>query len=676
MIQKLKKITTLIIITFLLIGRVSIVSAFDIPSAPEPPKAPEVSELPSPPEVPSVPSIPSAPSEITTPKEDKQEEPQINPDDTKSSGNIGDTTIKTGNALTNGIINTEANNNSTSNNNSDSSTNNDSGNSNNGSLSQNSLSSKSSGSSTTSQENTAETNNKLDLSSSSGENIASKNVGNSFIETGDANTSGTGVTVVNTNTAGITVSEFNIADDQNGDLILDFSKNCISGCSGAPLIMENLGNGTNSQNTSSTNEVSNESTLQTNDALTESSLILSSDSGNNETSKNTGGDSIIKTGDANTSGNLLTFTNNNIAGKVIVGVVNIFGNLVGDIILPASDLENGTESSSSANINKESTSQTLQTNDADILNNLSLSSTSGDNTASKNTGGDSIIKTGNSTIQTQTLNIANSNIEEGNIWLVIVNKAGEWIGQILGAPEGSNFAGSTGTDFIIGPNGEITATNSGNGSESTNINNVSQKTDNKIDQENNATIVNNLNLSANTGNNEASNNTGGDSYIETGDAKVIANLINFVNNNISGKGKLIATVVNVFGSWVGDLVTPGSQKKTSENTVNNVLSNENNPVSSGSPISDIQSVNNNSDSNSPPSMSAISSISSSNNVSLNNQTLILGSKINSNDPPSKKNDLLNNKEAYESNSKLSINLAWLLLLAPFTPLLTILKKKS
>ena len=45
--------------------------------------------------------------------------------------------------------------------------------------------------------------------------------------------------------------------------------------------------------------------------------------------------------------------------------------------------------------------------------------------------------------------------------------------------------------------------------------------------------------------------------IGTGDAKIVANIVNFVNNNISGGGKLLVTIVNVFGSWLGDFVGPG-----------------------------------------------------------------------------------------------------------------------
>src|SRR5690606_28208657 len=91
---------------------------------------------------------------------------------------------------------------------------------------------------------------------------------------------------------------------------------------------------------------------------------------------------------------------------------------------------------------------------------------------------------------------------------------------------------------------------------------ANQSSDTTTTQTNDANIHNNLNLSANTGGNDAKFNTGGDSNIVTGDATIIANIVNFVNNNIVGDGKLVVTVVNVFGSWVGDLITPGQSKNT------------------------------------------------------------------------------------------------------------------
>lgn len=174
--------------------------------------------------------------------------------------------------------------------------------------------------------------------------------------------------------------------------------------------------------------------------------------------------------------------------------------------------------------------------------------------------GDSSITTGDTDILAQVLNVANLNVVGGNYWLVLVNEAGNWIGRILGF-DGSNLAGSPDLNFAVDQAGEITVTNAGNGSDSTNTGSVSQENNSTIVQNNDATIINNLNLSANTGGNSASRNTGGNSSITTGDANIVANIVNFVNNNIVGNGRLFVTVVNVFGNWLGDFVGPGYTKE-------------------------------------------------------------------------------------------------------------------
>ena len=426
---------------------------------------------------------------------------------------------------------------------------------------------------TTNQENSATVRNNLNQTSTTGDNSASFNVGNSAISTGDANVSGTAITAVNTNLAGVSVSEFNIADDHQGDYVLDFAANCISGCPSGETLVSNTGNGADSTNTGQVTINSADATFQTNDATVGNTLVLAADSGNNQTSFNTGGDNAIATGDANVSANALTFANNNVSGNVIFGVVNIYGDLVGDIIFPeellgtccgtdvtVANQKNGAGSANTAAVNTTVTDNTFQANEATINNNLVMEATTGDNSTSGNTGGDNLIRTGDTNVTASVLNVANSNVSGGNWWLVLVNEAGKWIGHIIGSPDDANYAGSQGTEFTVGPNGEITAVNSGNGAGSTNTASVTQNTTNTTTQTNTANISNNLDLSANTGGNSANYNTGGDNLIQTGDAQVIANIVNFVNNNISGGGKLFVTVVNVFGSWLGDFVGPGQKK--------------------------------------------------------------------------------------------------------------------
>lgn len=493
-------------------------------------------------------------------------------------GNVGNTLIETGDATTTGEINTMANTNLAG-------SGGDGGgggsatveNSGNGEGSNNSGSATINSVDGITQTNGANVVSNLTGDSTTGTNISNDNVGNTTINTGDANTTGTILTGVNTNVSGIIVSEFNIIDDHIGDFILDFAAGCIMGCDLGSLLSSNTGNGTDSTNTAATNSDSSTTITQTNDATVEANLDLSANTGDNSTSRNTGGNNSITTGDANVVAGIMNFVNNNIAGNVIVGIVNIFGDLIGDIILPMGALScsgcqspdisaknsgNGEGSDNNTNVNNTNTYSANQFNDANIDNNIVIDGITGSNETSGNTGGGSSIQTGGVTIEANVLNIANTNINGGSWWLVIVNEAGRWVGRIIGNPDGSFMGGSQGTEFVIDENGEITAINSGNGADSINNANTSSNTDTTINQTNTADIVNNVNLSANTGGNTASSNTGGGSSIQTGDAKIIANIVNFVNNNIIGDGRLVVTVINVFGSWMGDFVGPGQNQET------------------------------------------------------------------------------------------------------------------
>jgi len=619
--MKIHKATALFLSVLLLVQSVVPVFAFEAPTPPAAPTPPSqqlsnnnVPSTPSTPTPPALPSTPvSTPTPIATPKPASTPKPSSSPHASpvatsapvettspssptpnatstsytpapsitqsgtggqNSDGGSG-SSVATGDATTTGISTTSANSNLATGGGS-------AGgigivNSGNGTNSTNNGSISVVDTSVTNQDNDAVVGNNMGLITVTGDNSTSRNTGGeNSVVSGDANTTGTMLTAVNTNVSGVSVSEFNIADTHRGDYVLDFNANCISGCGGANGNILNTGNGAGSQNSGEVTTVNNDLTFQNNDATVENNMNLLADSGHNDANRNTGGDSTIKTGDANVAASAVTFANNNIAGNVYYGVVNIFGDLVGDIVLPESVLAslvgntgNGADSTNTTNSTTTNNSTTEQTNTAVIDNNLILAANTGDNEVSRNTDGSNAITTGNTEINASVLNVVNSNIEGGNMWLVLVNEAGKWIGRILGGAEGANVGASAGTEFLVGENGEITAVNAGNGAGSTNTASSTTTNNQSVVQQNTAHVVNNINLNANTGKNDASRNTGGSSNIETGDATVIVNIVNFVNNNITGGGKLFVTVVNVFGSWIGDFRGPGFEGTHNQPTADN-----------------------------------------------------------------------------------------------------------
>ena len=239
-------------------------------------------------------------------------------------------------------------------------------------------------------------------------------------------------------------------------------------------------------------------------------------------------------------------------------------------------------------------------------------------------------------------------------------------------------SGSAGTEFVVDPiTGEVTAMNKANGAESTNNTTANNTTNNTTTQTNNAVVNNTLDLSANTGGNKSSFNTGGSSDIVTGDAQIIANLVNFVNNNITGGGKLVVTVINVFGSWLGDFVAPGqtqqarnnsggeSNNTNATNTSNNSGSNSTSTVAGATGNKVIATVG------------AGSSTYASSNGNSNLVGGIQGSSDNSgtNTPDATvAKSVGQDGSAAVANKKLNINLAWFLLGFPLIGMALIAKK--
>ena len=504
------------------------------------------------------------------------------------SGNVGDTKITTGDAQNSGTVVNNANSSVVTNGGGDCSvcapgaggsvtnSGNGAGSNNSGSVSTNSDSS-------AVVTNNANLDNTLGLNSDSGHNAASYNVGDSSVTTGDANVSA--VVINSANETGLGAVEYNIVGNQTGDVILAAPKGLGGSCGTCPTggnaTASNTGNGAESTNSATINSNSTSNTTITNNGNVTNNLNLSADSGSNDASFNTGGNSKITTGDANVAANLVNLVNSTIAGGVAF-VVNVFGNLVGDIIFPdfvpgggvtgvnAANVGNGAGSTNNAQITSNNTTNQTINNLADIQNNLNIDATTGGNLTSYNTGGDNSIQTGDVKVKADVLNVANVNLGPSSepLWLILVNNMGTWTGKIIGAVTGTNFSGSEGLTFNVGAGGAVSATNSGNGADSTNTAAISSNNTNNLTINNDAKVVNNINISANTGKNSASYNTGGDSKISTGDVNVAASIVNFINTNLVGRTVMLG-IINVFGSWTGNAVPPGHdpESKSSNSSV-------------------------------------------------------------------------------------------------------------
>lgn len=168
-------------------------------------------------------------------------------------------------------------------------------------------------------------------------------------------------------------------------------------------------------------------------------------------------------------------------------------------------------------------------NNAVIENVASSSAETGENQALSGDG-DAIILTGNATAQANVVNVVNTNIVDSNGLFLLFNSFSRlWEGSF----DLRNWIDFEPTQCP----GDCKAIK--------NLNAVNQNT---------ASVSNDINVTASTGNNSADSD-GGDGIIATGDASAGANVVNVVNTNIVGSNYLLLAFNN-FGDWAGDLILP------------------------------------------------------------------------------------------------------------------------
>ncbi len=249
--------------------------------------------------------------------------------------------------------------------------------------------------------------------------------------------------------------------------------------------------------------------------------------------------SVITTGNAYASANIVNFINVNFLGSnFLIAVINIFGKLTGDIILPNQDrfLEQ--------TLNNPNLPQTEYSLDdfALVQANVTASADSGSNSQI----GQSVqlLTSGDAYAQAAMYNFLNQNLFLSNWFMVFLNNFGFWNGNIISwddqtarlpAPEAA-------TNYQV---------------DNQNLNNSQQLTKDsqdqgaKVDISNTANIFADVFASAVSGQNTALG--GWFSQIITGRAIALANLFNFINGNFIGS-RMIFPIINIFSYWTGNLI--------------------------------------------------------------------------------------------------------------------------
>lgn len=208
---------------------------------------------------------------------------------------------------------------------------------------------------------------------------------------------------------------------------------------------------------------------------------------------------------------------------------------------------NGAASVNEVVVSNNNQSNIEQTNTANVVNNISNTTNTGDNNASGNTNGNAEIVTGDVQQETSVSNTMNQSIVEQN-----------------------NCC----------QNSQNNVTISGNGAFSDNKALVQSNNNTSVNVYQDADVINNVKTYANTGNNSASYNTGGDTVIKTGNIKAKTLLHNgpinlsYIKIPAASKGSSSIKIIgNGFGSW--NTVNLDDNNETNIEVVNvaNVLNN-------------------------------------------------------------------------------------------------------
>ena len=266
-------------------------------------------------------------------------------------------------------------------------------------------------------------------------------------------------------------------------------------------------NGSNSDNTVNV-AIDNSTTVdQDNYANITNDVNVSANTGKNDANDNTGGDVSITTGDATAGVGVSNTANSNTA--------DVTGCCPGDLDVTITG--NGTYSDNDANVALKTTTTVDQDNTAYVKNSVDVDLDTGKNDANDNTGGDVSINTGNASAD--------------SIWVSnAVNK------NVASVGSGANGGGS------------LAVVISENGSNSDNTANVAVSSAKTINQTNYAKISNDVDVDADTGKNDANDNTGGEVSIDTGDAKAdvwVSNLANFNAADVDACGCILDLLVKI-----------------------------------------------------------------------------------------------------------------------------------
>src|SRR3989344_766075 len=256
----------------------------------------------------------------------------------------------------------------------------------------------------------------------------------------------------------------------------------------AGTTIEISGNGTYSDNDATVSLGQSTTVVQSNFSDVYNRVDADADTGDNDANDNTGGEVSVETGDASGDVRVSNALNSNTAEVDCCPSGDV------DVLISG----NGSNSDNTVGLKMGSSTELYQENVADVTNKVYADADTGGNDAEDNTGGSVSVETGNASVKVDLATTANSNSA-----------------KVGGEGEG----------------GSLSAWITGNGTYSDNDIDLELGSLVLLAQSNFADVYNKVDADADTGDNDADDNTGGDVSVETGDAEVDVEVDNLVNFN-------------------------------------------------------------------------------------------------------------------------------------------------
>jgi len=250
------------------------------------------------------------------------------------------------------------------------------------------------------------------------------------------------------------------------------------------------GNGSDSTSGIAVEQGGSTQVQQTNNTVITNNIDVKADTGDNEAEDNTGGEVSVESGNASATVSVTNVANQNTANVESCDCEE-------DVTVTIEG--NGTDSDNGVELGLGHSTSVVQNNQAVLYNNVEVDAKTGDNKAEDNTGGDVSVDSGDADATVSVSNMANMN--------------------------SASIAPANGGE------GSVELLISGNGSDSDNGIKLGLGGLTQLAQQNSTWITNKLDVDAETGDNEAEDNTGGEVSVESGDATVDVSVDNMAGFN-------------------------------------------------------------------------------------------------------------------------------------------------